>query len=89
MENPSMSSTDLEFLKYHWQLALEKNLSFLPGTAWFSSEFFSKLRGNCSHNTMDSHFERLGLEPLKDQKGQPIKEGQFFFWNLFHMRKLE
>lgn len=88
MESARLSSDDLRFLEFHWNLAIEKTMTFIPGTSWFSSEFFAKLRGNCSHNTMDDHFRRLGLEPLKDKKGEPIKEGQFFFWNLFDLQRL-
>lgn len=88
MDPARLSSDDLRFLEFHWNLAIQKQTPFFPGTAWFSSEFFAKLRGQCSHNTMDAHFERLGLEPLKDKKGEPIKEGQFFFWNLFDLQKL-
>ena len=80
-----MSRDDFEFLEFHWNLAIEKGLAFFPGSRWFSSEFYAKLRGNCSHLTIDDHFKRLGLEPLKDAEGKPLKEGQFHFWNLFDM----
>ena len=88
MDSARFSIDDLRFLEFHWNLAIEKQMAFFPGTPWFSSEFFAKLRGNCSHNTIDVHFERLGFSPLRDKEGQPIKEGQFFFWNLFDLQRL-
>lgn len=88
VERTSLTSEDLEFLKFNWKVAIEKNLSFLPGTAWFSSDFFAELRGKSSHTTIDAVFEQLGLTPLKDKEGKAIKDRQFFFWNLLEVRKL-
>lgn len=86
MESTSLSSEQIEILKFTWNVAVERRLCFILGTSAFGSDYYAFSEG-VTHATIDKRFLRCGISPILDTDGNPIKSGQFFFYDLFDVQK--